>query len=125
MGQNTQIVRDFIAAWGKNDIDQIMSFFDPVCVYHNMPVEPVTGLEAIRAVIEGFAGAATRIEWVVHHIAEDEAGVVLTERTDRFEIGGKWVELRVMGTFVLRAGKISEWRDYFEMKQFTDQLPAA
>jgi limonene-1,2-epoxide hydrolase len=88
-----------------------------------MPVDPVTGTEAIRAVIEGFAGSATAIDWVVRHIAESEEGVVLTERLDRFELGGGWVELPVMGSFVLREGRIAEWRDYFEMRQFTDQLP--
>jgi limonene-1,2-epoxide hydrolase len=125
MGRNTRIVQDFITAWGENDIDRIMTFFDPECVYHNMPVEPVQGMAAIRAVIEGFAGSATAIDWVVHHIAETEAGVVLTERTDRFQIGGKWIELPVMGAFVLKDGRICEWRDYFEMKQFTDQMPGA
>ena len=125
MSANTKVVEDFIGAWGENDIEKIMTFFDADCVYHNMPVEPVTGTEAIRAVIDGFAGAATAIDWVVHHIAETSSGVVLTERTDRFEVGGKWIELPVMGTFVLRDGKIVEWRDYFEMKQFTDQMPGA
>ena len=48
---------------------------------------------------------------------------MLTERLDRFEIGGKWIELPVMGSFDLRDGKIENWRDYFDMKQFTDQMP--
>ena len=41
----------------------------------------------------------------------------------QFELGGKWVELPVMGSFEIRDGLISHWRDYFEMKQFTDQMP--
>ena len=62
---------------------------------------------------------------VLHQIAENDHGVVLTERTDRFKVGGKWVELPVMGTFELRDGLITAWRDYFDMQQFTKQLPAA
>lgn len=122
MGRNTEIVESFITAWGSNDIDRIMTYFDADCVYHNIPVEAVRGTDAIRAVIEGFAGAATAIEWLLHHVAETDAGVVLTERTDRFEIGGRWIDLPVMGTFVLRGEKIVEWRDYFDMKQFMDQM---
>ena len=123
MGRNTEIVENFIAAWGRRDIDGLMAFFAPDALYHNIPVEPVVGTEAIRGVVDSFAGAATAIEWVLHQIAETASGVVLTERTDRFEIAGKWIELRVMGSFVLKDGKITEWRDYFDMKQFTDQMP--
>jgi limonene-1,2-epoxide hydrolase len=123
MGQNQRVVEDFIAAWNRNDVDEIMSFFVSDAIYHNIPVEPVTGTEAIRQVIEGFAGNATSVDWVVREIAESASGTVLTERVDRFEIGGKWIELPVMGSFELSGGKISHWRDYFEMKQFTDQMP--
>lgn len=123
MSENTGIVQQFIAAWGRNDVDEIMSFFQPDAVYHNIPVDPVKGTDAIRQVILSFAGSATAIDWVVHHIAESADGAVLTERTDRFQIAGKWIELPVMGIFVLRDGKLAEWRDYFEMKQFTDQMP--
>jgi limonene-1,2-epoxide hydrolase len=56
-------------------------------------------------------------------VAETPGGVVLTERTDRFRVRGKWIELPVMGAFALRGGQIAEWRDYFDMKQFQDQLP--
>lgn len=125
MSKNLEIVRNFIAAWSRNDLEEIMSFFAADCVYHNMPIEPARGLEATRAMIKGFSSMATKVEWVLHQIAESEAGVVLTERTDRFEIGGRWVELPVMGSFELRGGKISAWRDYFDLAQFQRQLPGA
>jgi limonene-1,2-epoxide hydrolase len=36
---------------------------------------------------------------------------------------GKKVELPVMGSFeVTPEGKISAWRDYFDMNQFTQQV---
>lgn len=125
MTENLERVRAFIAAWQRNDLDEIMSFFADDCVYHNMPVAPVRGLEATRAVIKGFASMASRVEWVLHQIAETEAGVVLTERTDRFEIGGRWVELPVMGSFELAGGRITAWRDYFDLAQFQRQLPGS
>lgn len=125
MSANLEIVRSFIAAWSRNDLDEIMSYFAADCVYHNIPIEPARGSEATRAMLEGFSSMATKVEWVLHQIAESEAGVVLTERTDRFEIGGRWVELPVMGSFELREGKIVAWRDYFDLAQFQRQLPAA
>ena len=125
MGKNLETVRSFITAWGRHDLDEIMSFFSADCVYHNMPIEPARGIEATRAMLEGFSSMARQVEWVLHQIAETSGGVVLTERTDRFEIGGRWVELPVMGSFELREGRITAWRDYFDLAQFQRQLPGA
>jgi limonene-1,2-epoxide hydrolase len=121
--ENQATVRSFIDAFNANDLEQIMGFFHADAIYHNIPIEPVRGFEAIRAVIQGFLGLATEVDWVVHNIAESESGAVLTERTDRFLIRGNWVELPVMGSFVVRDGKLAAWRDYFDMKQFQSQLP--
>ena len=123
MSENLERVRSFIEAWQRNDVDELMGYFADDCVYHNIPIEPVRGLEATGATIKGFASMATRVEWVLNQIAETEAGVVLTERLDRFEIGGRWVELPVMGSFELAGGQITAWRDYFDMAQFQRQLP--
>jgi limonene-1,2-epoxide hydrolase len=48
--------------------------------------------------------------------------VVLTERLDSFKLPGKSFELQVMGTFEVRHGKISAWRDYFDLNQFTSRM---
>ncbi len=119
---NSDIVRDFIAAWNLNDMDRVMTFFSADCIYHNIPIEPVQGADAIRAVIRGFAGAGSKIDWVIPRIAETSDGVVLTERTDRFQFGDRSVELPVMGAFELSDGKISAWRDYVDMAQFQAQM---
>jgi len=124
MSENTDLILSFIEAWSRNDIDELMAFFAADAVYHNIPVAPVSGAEAIRATITGFAGAAEAVEWIVHEIAETAGGAVLTERTDRFRIAGEWIELPVMGTFEVHGGAITAWRDYFDMSQFTSQLPA-
>jgi limonene-1,2-epoxide hydrolase len=124
VSRNQDVVRAFIAAFNANDLERIMGFFAEGAVYHNMPLQPVQGTAAIRAVIQGFMGMASEVDWVVHHLAETPEGVVLTERTDRFLVRGKWIELPVMGAFAVRDGRIAEWRDYFDMKQFQDQIAA-
>ena len=123
MSENTKRVSEFVAAWRRHDVDELMTFIAPDCLYHNIPVDPVKGAADIRVALSGFANMASEAEWVLHQIAENDHGVVLTERTDRFKIGGKWIELPVMGTFELRDGLITAWRDYFDMQQFTQQLP--
>ena len=123
MGKNMGIVEDFISAWGERDVDRVMGFFTPDAIYHNIPMEPLQGLDAIRGLIESFIGMASEIDWIVHSAAESADGRVLTERTDRFLIGEKWVEAAVMGIFELRDGRISAWRDYFDLDQFQKQMP--
>jgi limonene-1,2-epoxide hydrolase len=100
----------------------VLGFFAADAVYHNIPVQPVSGTAAIRAVLAGFMGMASEIDWVLRHLAETQDGVVLTERVDRFRVRGRWIELPVMGAFEVRDGRVTAWRDYFDMKQFQDQL---
>jgi len=118
------VVRDLVRAFNANDVDRVLGFFAADAVYHNIPVQPVSGTVAIRAVLVGFMGMASEIDWVVRHLAETQDGVVLTERVDRFLVRGRWIELPVMGAFEVRDGRITAWRDYFDMKQFQDQLAA-
>ena len=58
------------------------------------------------------------VSWIVHNIAENPDGVVLTERTDRFEINGQWMDILVMGVMEFKDGLICNWRDYFDMKAY-------
>ncbi|MFP5469010.1 MAG: limonene-1,2-epoxide hydrolase family protein [Alphaproteobacteria bacterium] len=37
-------------------------------------------------------------------------------------MGGQWLELPVMGVFEIKDGKITKWRDYFDLGQFQSQL---
>jgi limonene-1,2-epoxide hydrolase len=119
---NLERTRAFCAAFDRRDLDAIAAAVTEDCVYHNIPMEPVVGRAAVSASLAGFVNGASRIEWLIHAIAEAADGTVLTERTDRFEIGGKWISVRVMGTFEFRDGLISAWRDYFDLAEFTKQM---
>lgn len=121
---NIPTVAAFIAAWGKQDIEKIMGFFAENAIYHNIPLDPVQGIEAVRQTITQFVTMGSAIEFDTHFIAEDANGVVLTERTDKFQIKEQWLELPVMGTFEFADGKITKWRDYFDIGQFQQQLAA-
>jgi limonene-1,2-epoxide hydrolase len=55
------------------------------------------------------------------HLVSDER-IVMTERVDRFVIDGEPFSLPVMGIFEIVDDKISAWRDYFDLQQFTRRL---
>ncbi|MDZ4826295.1 MAG: SgcJ/EcaC family oxidoreductase [Actinomycetota bacterium] len=118
------IVRDFCTAWEKGDYEALLDFFTDDAIYHNIPVDPVQGKDAIRALITMFTASAERIEFRVKHIVAD-GDTVLTERLDVFVLPNTTIELPVMGTFELRDGKIAAWRDYFDLNQYMMQLQAA
>jgi limonene-1,2-epoxide hydrolase len=117
------IVRRFCAAWEKGDVDALLDFFTDDAVYHNIPIDPVQGKDAIRATIAGFTAGVERIEFRVHHIMGD-GSVVMTERTDVFVLPTTTIELPVMGTFELTGNRISAWRDYFDLNQFMSKMPS-
>ena len=116
-----EIVRRFCAAWSDVDPDRIADYFPDDAVYHHIPIDPITGRDAIKSFIAGFAGGAELIDFRVRNIVAD-GPVVLTERVDVFVLPTGKVELPVMGTFEVKDGKIAAWRDYFDLKQFMDQM---
>ena len=116
---NIDLIRRFCAAWATGDIAQIVAFFADDAVYHNMPIQPIQGKDAIKGVIEQFMTPFERCDWQITNIAAT-GDTVLTERIDRF-FGAKPVALPVMGTFEVRDGKIAAWRDYFDLAAWARQ----
>ncbi len=121
MADPIDIVTDFCAAWSTGDLDAILAFFTPDAIYHNIPIAPVQGVDAIRTTIEGFSAGVDKVEFEVLAIAA-AGNAVLTERVDRFISEAKTIALPVMGTFEIVDGKIAAWRDYFDLNQFMSQL---
>ena len=121
-----EVVRRFCAAWSDDmGAAELAAFFTEDAVYHNIPLEPVTGKEniaqTITSVLRPGPLGIESIDFRVINIAAS-GPVVMTERVDVFKLPGKSVELPVMGTFEVRDGKIKAWRDYFDSNQFAKQL---
>jgi limonene-1,2-epoxide hydrolase len=121
-----ELVRRFCAGWSNNIATaELAAFFADDAVYHNIPLAPVTGRDAIARSIATFirpgAPGIESIEFRVVHIAAN-GPVVMTERVDVFKLPHKTFELPVMGIFEVIDGKIRAWRDYFDMNQFTSRM---
>jgi limonene-1,2-epoxide hydrolase len=118
------VVDEFIAAVERINIDEAASYLADDVSYENMPVQPVKGKDDVCNIMKGFLAASTEVEWRVlrQHSVDN---VVFNERLDRFKMNGGWLELPVAGVFeVNENGKISLWRDYFDMGTYMDQLTA-
>ena len=123
MNDAETIVRNFCAAFSRRNIEEILGYFAADAVYHNIPVDPLTGKDAIKNMIGMFTTGVDKIEFQMRHIAAN-GDVVLTERLDVFTYPDKIVSLPVMGTFEIKDGKIAAWRDYFDLQQYMTQVGA-
>jgi limonene-1,2-epoxide hydrolase len=114
----TAFVKEFDAE--QPDVAKLLSYFSDDAVYHNIPIAPSVGKEAIEKALAGI-GQMTSKGWeVTHQVAS--GNIVMNERIDRFEIGGKPVEALVCGVFEVEGDKIVAWRDYFDMAMFQKQM---
>jgi limonene-1,2-epoxide hydrolase len=106
-----ETVTAFIKAASAKDFDRVAELAAEDILYHNMPMEPVTGIPAMRDVLAIIEDG----EWIVHRqLAVGD--VVMNERTDRLKVNGIWVELPVAGVFEVHDGRVTLWRDYFDMQ---------
>jgi limonene-1,2-epoxide hydrolase len=119
---NAEVVRAFIAAWSRLDVEELLGYFAPDGTYYNMPIAPVSGHEALRPFITGFVAGWAETTWDVLHLVE-AGDVVIAERVDRtLTKDGKQVDLPCCGVFEMEHGKIKVWRDYFDMGTYMNAL---
>ena len=117
-----KVVTEFCNAWPRKNIDELLGYFTDDAVYHNIPLEPAKGKEAIRGFINTFLPLAKSLHFKVLKTAS-AGNVVFNERVDVFDLGnGKTISLPVAGVFEVSGGKISAWRDYFDMATYTKQM---
>jgi limonene-1,2-epoxide hydrolase len=109
-----EVVESAMAAWRTNDVERALGLLsdDIECQFVPMPV--ARGKAEVERMLRRFMRGVTEIDVIIHHIVEQD-GVVLTERTD--VLRGPWLDLEfwACGTFKVRDGKITFWRDHFDL----------
>lgn len=121
MSENEATIRRFIDAWPRLDPDELVAFFTEDGIYHNMPIGPIQGQDALRPFIAAFLGNWTATNWDILNITA-QGDLVMAERVDHIKVGEKQIDLPCCGVFVLRDGRIAAWRDYFDMGTYTRAL---
>jgi len=111
--ENTRVVEVFLESLQQRDYDTADAALADDIVYHNVGVSVIRGrgrtMKLFRSMPEWM-----RFEVKIHRIAADDVNV-LTERTDALEFGPLRLQFWVCGVFEVRDGKITLWRDYFDM----------
>lgn len=106
------------------DYDNALRYIADNCEYTNLPMGSVTGPAGVRAVLEPFFAPTLENEFRVLRSAV--AGkIVFLERLDRHRLVTGWVELPVTGVYEVEGGKITVWRDYFDLATIMGKWPTA
>ena len=117
MTTNRRVLIDhFFDAWRSMDAAAVAAFFTDDAVYHNIPMEPIVGRDAIEATVAGWLKSMKSIDFRFNHVLVD-GDVVLMERCDIMPTKSGDAELPVMATLEFDGDKIRVWREYFDLGQ--------
>jgi limonene-1,2-epoxide hydrolase len=113
---NARTVETFLYALQDEDFDTADSTLADNIEWQNVGFPTIRGRDRIMKLFrrgEGRMGFEVKI----HRIAA-EGNAVLTERTDALIIGPLRLQFWVCGVFEVHGGRITLWRDYFDMFDF-------
>jgi limonene-1,2-epoxide hydrolase len=99
----------------KRDAEELRPYMSDDAVYQNTGMAATVGVDAIVANLAAqFGMFPDSYEYRLKNLAAD-GNVVMTERLDMIKgPDGTLHGVPVMGTFVVRDGKISRWTDYWD-----------
>jgi limonene-1,2-epoxide hydrolase len=115
------VVESFFEAFHALDLERAFALMDDDVVYQNVPFPPDRGKAAVMRTLRAFGRVMTGFDVTIKNIAARD-GVVLTERVDVLTGRFLHLDIWVCGTFELRNGRITLWRDYFDLASATTQL---
>ena len=121
MKTNSEVIQEFVQAWSRLDVDELLEYFTEDGCYYNIPSEPVRGKENVKGLITAFLASWTEATWDIVNITEN-GNVVFCERVDRIKTAAGNVDLPCVGIFEMQDGKIKEWRDYFDMNTYVQAM---
>ncbi|HEY3818168.1 MAG TPA: limonene-1,2-epoxide hydrolase family protein [Polyangiaceae bacterium] len=115
------VVESFLSALQAKDLDRAASLMAEDITYQNVPFPADRGKRAVLRTLRAFQRVVTGFEVRMHHIAERD-GVVLTERVDVLTGPLVYLDIWVCGTFEVKGGRVTLWRDYFDLAECTGKL---
>jgi limonene-1,2-epoxide hydrolase len=118
---DTAIVEKFLYALRDKDLDSAERLLDDNLVYQNVGFPTIRGGRRAMKLFAGMQRPSLGFDVKFHKIAA-HGGAVLTERTDAVIVGRVRVNFWVCGVFEVHEGRITLWRDYFDMFDVTKAI---
>ena len=108
------VVAQFLEAFAAMDFDAALPHLSDDVEYTNIPMGTVRGHAGVRQVLEPFFAPIHENEFVLLRKAAN-GPVVFLERLDRHRLDHGWRDLPVNSAFEVHDGRITVWRDYFDL----------
>lgn len=105
-----------MAAWGRHDIDELLTHIDQDVVWHyQVGSRPVKGRDTMRKMLERLKEHQLDSRWrLVRHSESDET--VFIEAIDDYRNpAGHRVQAPYMGVYEFDGMMITAWRDYVDL----------
>jgi limonene-1,2-epoxide hydrolase len=119
------VVQKFFACFPRSDVEELVGFFSADAVYIDGPPGVHRGVDAIKAEFQVTVAMVPSTTATIGSLAVS-GQAVLVERVDTFEIGGKPIDMEVMGALeVNNDGRITRWRDYYDLPTLIQQVTIA
>ena len=116
-----QIIDRFHRAFAKGDFQSVMDCCTDDVVWDNVPMKPIVGKQAVLTFLEKFARGMSDPRYERKNVLERD-GLVMVEGVENYVKNSKSVRVPYMAAFEIRDGKISQWRDYFDLSTVERQL---
>lgn len=118
---NVAAVDDFLCALRDKDLDIAADLLDDDIVYENVGFSRIRGARRVMKVFAAMNHPALGFDVRIHRSATD-GDTVMNERTDLLRFGPVQLTFWVCGVFEVHDGKITLWRDYFDMLDMAKAL---
>lgn len=109
-----EVVESFLDAFAAMDFDTALTLLSDDVEYTNIPIGTVRGHAGVREVLEPFFAPIHENVFVISRRASS-GHVVFLERLDRHRLDHGWRELPVNSVFEVHDGKVTVWREYFDL----------
>ena len=125
MGESAEtVVRKFFAAFPKSDVDELISFFGDTATYIDGPRGIHRGIGEIKAEFGVQVQMVPSTTVDITNLVTD-GHTVMVERAEQFVIQGKPVDHEVVGVFEIDDGRITRWRDYYDLTSLAERVVTA
>jgi limonene-1,2-epoxide hydrolase len=112
-----EIIKQVMAAAVSKDHDAFLSWLSDDVVYHyHVGSRPLVGKEWVRKFLVSYGGITRDVKWRIDRFTETENELWVEGYEEYYDTRSSQVVAHpYMGIIEFRDGKISAWRDYFEM----------
>ena len=114
------VVTGFLHALRDEDFDTAASLLAADLVYENVGLPTIRGARRAMALFRRMEGRVA-FDVIVHRSTAD-GSTVMNERTDALTFGRVRLQFWVCGVFEVTDGRITLWRDYFDLADMTKGL---